>query len=190
MLMKFISSSPLEWFQQSFKCLLLAFVLQILSACSHQNIEDYAPNKPLLNIEDFFNGELVAHGIVKDRSDKVIRSFTATIDATWQNGEGTLDESFIFDDGEVQKRIWQLKPNQNGSYTASANDVVGEHPMQIAGNALFMEYVLQIPYNDSIINVSVDDKMFLVDESTIINQSLMSKWGIHLGTVQLSIRKL
>lgn len=170
--------------------LIIIALLSVLIGCSHQNIEDYSHNKPSLDVVSFFNGPLEAKGVVKDRQDKVIRYFIATINASWNEGVGTLDEKFIFDDGEKQSRIWTLTPTLNGSFLATANDVIGEHPMHISGNALFMEYILRIPYNGKTLDVSVDDKMFLVDDDTIINESLMTKWGFHVATVQLSIRKI
>jgi hypothetical protein len=161
-----------------------------LSACSHSDINDYTDREPKLNVVDFFDGKLTAYGVVKDRWGKVIRYFTADIEASWSNGVGTLDESFVFDDGEHQKRIWTLTPDKNYGYIASANDVIGEWPMTAKGNALFMKYVLRIELDSSsTLDVKVDDKMFLVSESHIINESKMSKWGIDVGSVQLSIIK-
>jgi hypothetical protein len=62
--------------------------------------------------------------------------------------------------------------------------------MTAKGNALFMKYVLRIELDSSsTLDVKVDDKMFLVSESHIINESKMSKWGIDVGSVQLSIIK-
>jgi hypothetical protein len=53
-----------------------------------------------------------------------------------------------------------------------------------------MKYVLRIELDSSsTLDVKVDDKMFLVSESHIINESKMSKWGIDVGSVQLSIIK-
>ena len=106
-----------------------------------------------------------------------------------QAAEGLLDETFYFDDGEVQHRQWRLVEQADGSYIATANDVIGEHRMQTAGNALFMEYVLRIPYKDGTIDVKVDDKMFLVSEQRIINESVFYKWGFKVGSVQLVIEK-
>lgn len=165
----------------------------ILMGCSHNAIDDYAKNQPVLDVEGFFDGQLLAVGVVKNRSGKVIRHFKADIHATWQDGVGTLDEDFIFDDGEEQNRVWTLRPSDAesaGAYIASANDVIGEHSMSLAGNALFMRYVLRIPYGESSIDVAVDDRMFLVTPDHIINESVMTKWGVEVATIQLSIIKL
>jgi hypothetical protein len=135
----------------------------------------------------FFSGYLTAHGVVKTRGGLVIRIFNADIDASWQDGVGTLVENFTFNDGELQQRIWTLAPNGDGSYTGTAGDVVGPGIMTLAGNSLFLDYVLQIPYGDSTVDVRVDDRMYLVAPDILINESVMKKFGIKVGSIDLVI---
>lgn len=164
-------------------------LLILLVGCANHSIEKYRNKKPVLIPEVFFDGRLMAYGIVKNRHGNVIRTFKADIDAGWSDGTGVLDEKFVFDDGEKQHRRWQLIKIADGKYTATANDVIGSHTMSVAGNALFMNYLLQIEYNKKPFVVSVDDKMFLVSEKRIINESRLYKWGFHVGSVQLVIEK-
>ncbi len=164
--------------------------LTVLNGCSSHDVAQYEGREPVLDVKQFFSGKLSAHGVVKNRSGAVIRHFNAEILATWdQHGTGTLDETFLFNDGEQQKRIWILRPSADGAYIASANDVVGESPLSTAGNGLFLNYVLQIPYKDGTTNVKVDDRMFLVNESTIINESVLKKFGFRVASVSLVIVK-
>lgn len=48
-------------------------------------------NQPKLNPQPFFNGQLTAHGIIKDRAGKVIRYFNVDFNACWVDGVGTLN---------------------------------------------------------------------------------------------------
>jgi len=170
--------------------LLLCCVMVGLSACSSPPISVYEQNSPSLIVREFFDGTLLAHGIVKNRRGEVIRYFNASILATWdEDGRGWLDESFIFDDGEKQQRVWELRPLGNNQYIASANDVVGESPLHAAGNALFLNYRLRLARNDGSVDVNVDDRMYLVNEKTLINESTLSKFGFTVGRVTLVIRK-
>ncbi len=160
-----------------------------LTSCSSVTVHHYADNEPRFVAEEFFNGDLSAHGIVKDRSGQVIRYFSATINAYWADGVGTLDEEFVFDDGERQTRVWKLTPNGDGSYIATAGDVIGEGTMQVAGNSLFLDYVLRIPYGDDTIDLKIDDRMYLVTERVLLNESIMTKWGFEVGEITLVIEK-
>ncbi|MDH3389274.1 MAG: DUF3833 domain-containing protein [Gammaproteobacteria bacterium] len=164
--------------------------LVTIAGCSSISVEDYAANKPRLVAEEFFNGKLAAHGIVKNRGGKVIRYFSADINAYWVDGIGTLDEQFVFDDGERQTRVWKLNPSGSGSYIATAGDVVGEGSMQVAGNGVFLDYVLRIPYGDGTIDLHIDDRMYLVSDRILLNESIMTKWGFEVGEITLVIEKI
>ena len=171
------------------KSALAGLCLALIASCSSVSVEEYADNQPRFVAEEFFDGRLYAHGIVKNRAGQVIRYFSATIDAYWVNGIGTLDERFTFDDGEHQERVWKLKPLGDGSYSATAGDVVGEAALQVAGNSLFLDYVLRIPYAGDTIDVRIDDRMYLVSERVLLNESIMTKWGFEVGQITLVIEK-
>jgi hypothetical protein len=168
----------------------LSIALIAIGACSTVTVHDYAENKPQLVPEEFFDGQLVAHGVVKNRSGQVIRYFSADITANWTNGVGTLDERFEFDDGERQSRIWTLEPFGNGVYTATAGDVIGEGRMEVSGNGLFLDYVLRIPYGDGTLDLRIDDRMYLVADKVMLNESVMTKWGVEVGYLSLVIQKI
>jgi len=172
-----------------YKSALVALGIIFVSACSSVAVDQYAENKPRLVPEKFFDGQLSAHGIVKNRGGQVIRYFSANIKAYWVDGVGTLDESFVFDDGEQQTRVWKLKADGDGSYVATAGDVIGEGKMKVAGNSLFLDYVLRIPYGDGTIDLRIDDRMYLVSEKVLLNESVMTKWGFEVGQITLVIEK-
>ncbi|MFT5659131.1 MAG: hypothetical protein ACI9KN_002414 [Gammaproteobacteria bacterium] len=161
-----------------------------VSACSGVSVHDYADNKPVMKVAEFFNGALSAHGMVKNRSGKVTRYFNASINAYWEDGVGTLDEVFTFDDGEQQRRIWKLVKDESGNYTGSANDVVGTTTLKVAGNSLFLDYILRIPYGEDSLDLHIDDRMYLISDRVLLNESVMSKWGFEVGQVTLVIEKL
>lgn len=184
----------------------------MLASCTTQNLADYAHNRPLLQPEQFFQGQLTAQGVVKNRSGQVIRYFTASINAHWHQGVGQLDEKFLFNDGEIQTRVWTLSPlgisqpittdstakadtsakidSSVKTYVARAGDVIGDGKARVAGNSMNLNYQLQIDYQHKPLVLNVDDWMWLVDEDTIINESVLRKWGIKVGSIQLVIRRL
>lgn len=170
------------------KMLFVSGLMLMLTSCSTTSIDDYASNQPALTPQAFFNGPLTAHGVLKDRSGKVTRYFNATINAYWKDGVGTLEEKFIFDDGEIQYRNWTLTPAGNG-FDATAGDVIGTGKAQVSGNAMQLKYVLEIQYKGSPLQLQVDDWMWLVDNKTLLNESTLRKWGFKVGSIQLVIVK-
>ncbi|MFT5121720.1 MAG: hypothetical protein ACI9TH_001053 [Kiritimatiellia bacterium] len=167
----------------------LIVTLLLLSSCSSVRVQEYAQQTPRMIPEDFFNGNLTAHGVVKNRSGKVIRYFNARIKAYWNDEVGTLEEDFVFDDGEMQRRVWTLTRQADGSYLGTAGDVVGEAHGEVAGNSMFLKYTLAVPLKKGDIHLTIDDRMYLVDPDTLINESQMRKWGLEVGQILLVIRK-
>lgn len=174
---------------QSINRWVFAGLLAGLGGCTHPDLKSYSTNKPNFIPEQFFEGQLTAHGVLKNRSGQVTRYFTADIDASWDKGVGTLAERFEFNDGEIQFRTWILKPQSEGQYVATAGDVVGEGLALTSGNAMKLEYVLRINYRGKPMNLEVEDWMWQVDEQTVINHSILRKWGFRVGSIQLAIIK-
>ena len=58
---------------------------------------------------------------------------------------------------------------------------------QVAGNAMFLDYVLTIQLSDGTIDVAVDDRMYLVSQNVLINESSLKKFGVPVGGILLTI---
>ena len=50
---------------------------------------------------------------------------------------GTLVEGFIFDDGEIDRRVWTLNPLDQGRYSGIADD---EGDVAVEGNSAFFVF--------------------------------------------------
>jgi hypothetical protein len=168
---------------------LAAAAALLLSACATPTVDDYASEKPVLDLKTYFNGELVAHGLFTDRSGKVVRRFVVQMTGTWSGNQGTLDERFTYSDGKTERRVWRLTDEGNGRWSGRADDVVGQAEGRAAGNALNWRYTLKLPVDGSVYEVQFDDWMYLMDERVMLNKAVMSKVGVRLGEVTLSFHK-
>jgi hypothetical protein len=160
-----------------------------LSGCASHAIEDYAQDKPTLDLRSYFNGKVDAWGIFTDRQGKVVKRFTVDMTCTWQGEEGVLDERFAYSDGTSEQRIWRLTHLGAGRYQGTAGDVVGTASGQTRGNAFRWGYTLALPVSGTVLHVSMDDWMYLMNERVMLNKARMTKWGIHLGDVTLSFTR-
>ncbi len=160
-----------------------------LSGCAAPQVQDYAQEQPALDLKRYFNGPIQAHGIFTDRSGRVVKRFVVAMQASWNGNQGMLDERFTYSDGTRQTRIWHLTDHGNGHYTGHADDVVGTAEGQASGNAFRWAYTLALPVDGQVWHVQFDDWMYLMDETTMLNKAVMSKFGIRLGEVTLSFTK-
>ncbi len=175
------------WFKELFSVLLCT----LLWGCGAMQIEDFKGKTPVFVPQDYFNGTLKAYGLVKDRSGNITRTFKGTMIGSWdEQGIGTLDERFVYDDGEVQTRVWKLKPlSQEGHFLATAGDIVGDSSMRAVGNTVMLDYVMRIPYKGSTIDISVRDWLHLQEDGVVINHSKMKKFGFEVGELVITILK-
>jgi hypothetical protein len=160
-----------------------------LSGCASPTVDDYANQKPELNLRTYFNGMVDAWGIFTDRNGKVVKRFTVEMKCHWQNEQGILDEDFVYSDGTKEKRVWRLTDKGNGVYVGTAGDVVGIAEGQTKGNAFNWRYTLALPVDGSILNVQMDDWMYLMNDRVMLNKARMTKLGVHLGDVTLSFTR-
>ena len=169
------------------KLVILAVSLLLMSCSTH--INDYEASSPVLALERFFNGELVAYGMVQDRTGRVLRRFKVDMVGRWEGNRGVLEEDFFYDDGETQRRVWYLEKGPDGRYSGTAADVVRPASGQTRGYALNWRYTLAVPVDGRVWHLDFNDWMYLLDEDRLINRAVMSKWGFRVGEVTLWIER-
>ena len=169
--------------------LCVAAVAALLASCTSPTPQLYAQQTPALDITRYFNGTLDAHGMFQDRSGEVVKRFVVLMHCDWQGEHGTLDEAFTYADGTQQRRVWSLTKTGAQTFTATAPDVVGVAHGSAAGNALRWNYVLALPVDGKVVNVDMEDWMFLIDDKVMLNRTAMSKFGVSLGSVTLSFQR-
>ncbi|HSO08199.1 MAG TPA: DUF3833 domain-containing protein [Pelomicrobium sp.] len=172
-----------------FSTLLAAGLALLLAGCAGVAPEQYAGEKPELDLKRYFNGTIDGWGMVQDRSGKVLRRFYVRIEASWQGDTGTLDESFDWSDGVKEKRVWTVKKLDAHRYTGTAHDVVGEATGRAYGNAIRWTYVLKLPESQGGYEMDMNDWMYLVDEATLLNRTEMRKFGIRFADITIAFRK-
>jgi len=171
------------------KTLLVVILSTVIMGCSNMKIEDYQGTEPTFDLFSYFEGKTYAWGQFQSRSGEVKRRFYVDITGTIENNTLTLDEQFVYDDGETEQRIWvieRLAPNQ---YKGTAGDVIGEAYGRAEGAVFHWTYTLDLPFRNSRIAVKFDDWMYLQSEEVMLNRANVSKFGFKVGEVTLFFNK-
>jgi hypothetical protein len=169
-----------------------ALAAAALVGCSSIDPQVYLRERPALDLKQYFNGTLVGHGLFMDRSGQVQRRFVVTIRASWAGDTGTLDEDFVWSDGEKERRVWTLQPvaGQPGRWRGTAADVKGEAAGVVAGNALNWTYTFMLKTKEGKrYDIDFDDWMFLIDDKVMLNRATMTFWGFRVGEVFISFNR-
>lgn len=164
---------------------LMLLALGLLVGCGAPSIERYADTEPRLDIGDYFQGQTRAWGMVQDYRGEVQRRFTVLIDGRYDGQTLVLDEAFVFDDGETQRRVWTFERQDATTWIGHASDVAGPVTARQYGHAFHMRYRLPIEIDGRDITFTMDDWMYLQPDRRLINRTAMRKFGLTLGEITL-----
>ncbi|UQB43411.1 DUF3833 domain-containing protein [Thiomicrospira microaerophila] len=168
---------------------MLGFGFLLLTGCSNMKVEHYKDTEPKLDLFAYFEGKTYAWGLFQTRTGEVKRRFYVDITGTIDGDTLTLDEQFVYDDGETEQRIWVIDRIAANQYQGSAGDVIGIAYGQTAGSVFNWRYTLDLPYGSSSIHVQFDDWMFLQTDGVMLNRAEVKKWGLRVGEVTLAFSK-
>ncbi len=142
-----------------------------------------------LDIYRYFQGETLAYGIFEDRFGKLRRSFKVYIHGQVEGRKLRLTEDFYYDDGEESQRIWLISDEGNNRFTGEAADIQGRALGVRERHMLSWRYRMDLSIQGRSWRVQFDDRMYLLDETVMVNRARVSKWGMTLGTVSIFFRK-
>lgn len=176
--------------------LILAAALLFLAACTGKpSFDDPALSDRKLNLEEFFDGELVAYGQFQDVLGTVRRNFVVEINGDWDGERLRLVEDFVYEDGSTEQRIWTLVKTGEDSWTGTAPGVIGTAVGIENGDRFNWVYEIDLPIPSAdgeteTMRVSFDDWMWLLADDRLLNLAYVKRYGLDIGTVTISFEKL
>ena len=174
--------------------------LALTAACTGKpSFDDPALSDRALDLETFFEGDLVAHGQFQDILGTVRRSFVVDLHGTWDGETLTLVEDFVYEDGATERRVWTLV--KTGPITAdqtwegTAPGVIGIATGREQGDRFNWRYEIDLPVPSAdgtveTLRVSFDDWMWQLSDDRLFNRAYVQRFGFDIGDVSISFEKL
>ena len=169
--------------------LILALGLMLLTACTGKpSFDDPSLGGPKLDLEEFFDGRLTAHGQFQDVLGTVRRSFVVTINGDWDGERLRLVEDFVYEDGATEQRIWTLRKTGPDSWTGTAPGVIGEATGIEQDNRFNWRYEIDLPVpsadgSSETLRVTFDDWMWRLTDDRLLNRAYVKRFGVDIGDV-------
>ena len=145
---------------------------------------------PLFELTTFLEGRTTAWGIFEDRFGKARRRFTVELMGRWLDTSFYLDESFEYDDGTHEERVWRVTPTGRGRFSATCSDCIGTAYGSCDADTIRMSYRFRLRLDTRAITVDFDDRIYRVGNDVAVNRATMRKWGVKLGEVSLFFRRV
>ena len=171
--------------------LFIVAVSMVLSGCATKlDGERYRDLQPSFDLFNFFDGEVMAWGVVQNRKGELVQRFEVSILGDIKDNTLTLDETFRYGLGRgVEKRVWSIERLPDGRYRGSAGDILGEATGDGYGNAFRWRYSMDLPLDDGTVRVKFDDWIWALDDSRIINRSYIQKFSLDVAEVTIFMQR-
>ena len=175
---------------------ILILCFGLLAACTGKpSLNDASLSTRQLDIEQFFDGDLVARGQFQDVFGTVRRQFTVKIKGDWNGKRLKLVEDFIYEDGSTEQRVWTLLKTGPQTWTGTAPGVIGQAVGVEKGDRFNWRYTIDLPVPVAdgpakTVRVSFDDWIWLQSDTRAFNRAYMKRYGANIGDVSISFEKL
>lgn len=174
-------------------CLVVLIAVMIaktyLFSFRSQSPSDYTGTGPQFDLKTHLAGEILAEGLIFGPTGKMSSSFVARMVGEWDGDTGTLSEEFTYSNGSVQNRKWFITIGPNNTFTATADDLVGEAKGTVSGSTVQLDYQIILPEDAGGHILQATDWMYLTDNGTIMNKSEMRKYGLKVAELVATMRK-
>ena len=153
-----------------------------------QSPDTYADTGPDFDIRRHLNGPIHCEGVIYGPLGTVTSRFTADMEGEWSGASGTLAEHFRYAGGGTQDRKWYLDVANDGTFTATAADIIGTGRGVMSGATVRMHYRLRLPEDAGGHVLDVTDWMYLMDNGVIMNRSELRKYGLRVAELIATMR--
>lgn len=160
----------------------------ILSACASPPEFAARVASNTLVLEDALAGQTLGEGVFINSLTGAETTFSVVINGTWDGKVLTLVEDFNFGDGSKDRKTWHLTKTDAGRYQGTREDVLGSADVRQDGKAVRIDYYVTLRTGLGGINVRFRDLLYLQDDSTIANKAVVSKFGLRIGRVEITMR--
>lgn len=171
--------------------LLIAIIAKTyLFSFRFQSPNDYAETGPHFDLKRHLSGEILSEGLIFGPNGKMTNRFTAKMVGTWEGDTGTLTEEFTYSNGKTQSRKWYLTLGPDNTFTAAADDLVGEAQGVVSGATVRLSYDIILPQESGGHTLQATDWMYLTADGAILNKSEMRKFGLKVAELIATMRPL
>ena len=170
--------------------------MAVLAACTGKpSLNDASLSTREFELEEFFDGRLVAYGQFQDIFGTVRRQFKVEIQGDWDGERLRLVEDFVYEDGSTEQRIWTLRKTGEETWEGTAPGVIGVAKGVEQGDRFNWKYTIDLPVPSAdgpteTLRVTFDDWMWQLSEDRLFNRAYMKRFGVNIGDVSISFEKL
>ncbi|MCX7889501.1 MAG: DUF3833 domain-containing protein [Rhodobacteraceae bacterium] len=168
-------------------CLALAAALP-LAACAAAPPPPPAQRLPV-TLADAFSGRTRGRGVFSAPIVNSERRFTADLAGRLEGGRLTVVEDFVYDDGQTERLTWVFTRTGPGTWDGRREDTVGTAKVVEDGSVIRLSYTADIRSPSGVTRLGFSDVIYRRPDGLIVNDGVVSRFGIPIGTVRFELRR-
>ena len=165
----------------------LSAALSLAGCASAPILPSEARSAKTLVLEQGLKGLTHGDGSVTDITGGITR-FKVEIHGNWDGNILTLVEDFNYENGKKERKTWKLASLGNGRFQGVREDVIGTAAVVQDENAVRLDYQVTLDTSLGKLDCRFRDLLYLEPDGTVQNTATVSKFGIRLARVSLTMR--
>lgn len=145
--------------------------------------ETFATTAPAFDPLVFWTGHTASWGVVENRDGEPTAIVTTATDATTEGSDSLHMIQHVHIHGKDALRDWHLRRLNHGQFEATANDMVGTARGTSSGRTFHWTWILATEPGNGLFNVTMDQWMYLADNGTLMNRTIITKLGVRLAEI-------
>jgi len=146
--------------------------------------------RPPITLEAAFAGRAVGAGVFRVPLTGLERRFTARLDGRLRGDRLTVVEDFTYDDGEEVRLTWVFDRAGPGRWTGRREDTVGPAEVVETGTEIRLSYVVDFRSGGDVTRLRFEDVIWFGPDGRVINEAIVSRWGLPVGRVRFEMLRV
>jgi hypothetical protein len=143
----------------------------------------FADTAPAFDPITFWTGRTASWGVMENRGGAPTAIVVTTTDGTADGADRLHMIQYVVIGGKQTVRDWHIRRLGDGRFEATANDMVGAATGLASGRTFHWTWVLATKPGDALRDVAMEQWMYLADDGTLMNRTIITKLGVRLAEV-------
>jgi hypothetical protein len=166
------------------KWILCLLALLLSTSCAAPlGPQAFSTTTPAFDPIAFWSGRTASWGVIENRDGSPTAIVTTSTESTPDGRDSMNMVQHVMTGGKDTVRTWHMRRLGNGQFEATANDMVGSARGTASGRTFHWTWTLATKPGDSLRNISMEQWMYLADNGTLMNRTIITKLGLRLAEV-------
>ncbi|MCX7643764.1 MAG: DUF3833 domain-containing protein [Rhodobacteraceae bacterium] len=142
-----------------------------------------------ITLVEAFRGRTRGAGLFRAPLAGIERRFTARLDGRLRGDTLTVVEDFVYDDGQQDRLTWVFRRTGEGTWDGRREDTVGTAKVVEDGREIRLSYLADFRSTSGVTRLGFADVIWRPAPGLVINDAVVTRWGLRVGTVRFELRR-